>query len=86
MVASQGGGQWRYHHYDARNHCILLTGPNGTLLEQYDYDAFGFPYFYNSSGAKQGPQLNGNRFLFTAGNGWATCGCTITATECISRS
>jgi hypothetical protein len=37
--------QWLYHHYDARGHCILLTSPNGTLLEQYDYDAFGSPYF-----------------------------------------
>ena len=69
IVASQGGGQWRYHHYDARGHCILLTSSNGTLMEQYDYDAFGFPYFYNRAGAKQGPQLYGNRFLFT-GREW----------------
>jgi RHS repeat-associated protein len=69
MVASQGGGQWRYHHYDARGHCLLLTGPTGSLLEQYEYDAFGFPYFHSATGAKQGPQLYGNRFLFT-GREW----------------
>jgi RHS repeat-associated protein len=69
IVASQGGGQWRYHHYDARGHCILLTSPSGALLEQYDYDAFGFPYFHSATGAKQGPQLYGNRFLFT-GREW----------------
>jgi RHS repeat-associated protein len=67
--ASQGGGQWRYHHYDVRGHCILLTSPSGALLEQYDYDAFGFPYFYSATGAKQGLQLYGNRFLFT-GREW----------------
>jgi RHS repeat-associated protein len=40
-----------------------------TLLEQYEYDAFGFPYFHSATGAKQGPQLYGNRFLF-AGREW----------------
>jgi RHS repeat-associated protein len=69
IVASQGGGQWRYHHYDARGHCLLLTSPDGALLEQYEYDAFGFPYFHSPTGAKQGPQLYGNRFLFT-GREW----------------
>jgi RHS repeat-associated protein len=69
MVASQGGGQWRYYHYDARGHCLLLTSPSGALLEQYEYDAFGFPYFHSPTGAKQGPQLYGNRFLFT-GREW----------------
>jgi RHS repeat-associated protein len=69
IVASQGGGQWRYHHYDARGHCILLTGSNASLLEQYDYDAFGFPYFYKADGSKQGPAAYGNRFLFT-GREW----------------
>jgi hypothetical protein len=35
----------------------------------YDYDAFGFPYFHSATGAKQEPQLYGNRFLFT-GREW----------------
>jgi RHS repeat-associated protein len=62
--------QWHFHHYDARGHCILLTDRNGNLVEQYDYDAFGKPYFYNGSGT---PLANGsafkNRFLFT-GREW----------------
>ena len=74
IVASWAGSQWYNHHYDARGHCILLTSANGTLLEQYDYDAFGFPYFYTATG---GPGLvngkagspAGNRFLFT-GREW----------------
>ena len=69
--------QWRYHHYDARSHCILLTDSNGQIIEQYQYDAFGKPYFFNAMGvqltALSGAPLNrsnyGNRFLFT-GREW----------------
>ncbi len=71
IVASKAGGEWAYHHYDARGHCILLTrASDGTILEQYDYDAFGYPYFYSASGGKLGSAAQlGNRFLFT-GREW----------------
>jgi RHS repeat-associated protein len=69
IVASQYSGVWAYHHYDARGHCILLTNASGTILEQYDYDAFGKPYFYNASGALQTSSGWGNKFLFT-GREW----------------
>jgi RHS repeat-associated protein len=64
--------RWRYHHYDARGHCILVTDPNGALIEQYEYDAFGRPYFYNASNgwlSDTGDSAFGNRFLFT-GREW----------------
>jgi RHS repeat-associated protein len=61
--------QWRYHHYDARGHCILLTGPTGNLIEQYEYDAFGNPYFYDATGGTVSSAALGNRFLFT-GREW----------------
>ncbi len=71
IVASQAGGEWAYHHYDARGHCILLTNAsNGAIREQYDYDVFGYPYFYSASGGKLGSAAQfGNRFLFT-GREW----------------
>ena len=71
IVASWAGGEWMYHHYDARGHCILLTSASsGGIREQYDYDAFGYPYFYNSVGGKLAPSAQwGNRFLFT-GREW----------------
>jgi RHS repeat-associated protein len=70
IVASQTGGVWNYHHYDARGHCILLTGPSGNVIEQYEYDAFGKPYFYNAIGvALPYSSSYGNRFLFT-GREW----------------
>jgi RHS repeat-associated protein len=70
IVASKLGGQWYHHHYDARGHCILLTNSGGAIQEQYDYDAFGMPYFYNAAGTSLGNFGGvGNRFLFT-GREW----------------
>jgi RHS repeat-associated protein len=66
IVASAAGGSWLYHHYDARGHCILQTdAASGGLQEQYDYDAFGWPYFYTAAGAQVPQSQSGNRFLFT---------------------
>src|SRR2546423_14797143 len=58
-------GQWLYHHSDARGHCVLLTDSGGNLVEQYEYDAFGQPYFFNASGTEANSSAYGNRFLFT---------------------
>jgi len=74
-----GTGQSAFHHYDARGHCTLLTDVSANVLEQYDYDAFGFPYFYDRWGNSlrfydtasswRGYSPFGNRFLFT-GREW----------------
>jgi hypothetical protein len=44
----------RYFHYDANGNCTLQTDGGGNMVEQYDYDAFGFPYFYDGSGNATG--------------------------------
>jgi RHS repeat-associated protein len=75
-------GNWweRYFHYDARGHCSLQTDAGGNIVEQYDYDAFGQPYFYDWAGNAlvqynsatqqwEGYSPWGNRFLFT-GREW----------------
>jgi RHS repeat-associated protein len=72
-------GEEAFHQYDARGHCTLLTDRSGNVLEQYEYDAFGQPYFYDASGNSIGAvdaqglwagySLFGNRFLFT-GREW----------------
>ena len=69
IVASQTGGVWNFHHYDARGHCILLAGASAIIVEQYDYDAFGMPYFYDRLGYNIHSSGFGNRFLFT-GREW----------------
>jgi hypothetical protein len=43
-------GEQTFHHYDARGHCTLLTDSAGNTLEQYEYDAFGWPYYFDASG------------------------------------
>jgi RHS repeat-associated protein len=68
IVASQVSGLWYHHHYDAQGNAILLSTTSGGLMEQYDYDAFGFPYFYDALGNKGTPRT---RFLFT-GREWIT--------------
>jgi RHS repeat-associated protein len=55
----------RYFHYDARGHCTLQTDAGGGVVEQYEYDAFGQPYFYDGAGNNIGYSPWGNRFLFT---------------------
>jgi RHS repeat-associated protein len=67
-------GDQAYHHYDTRGHCTLLTDSFANILEQYEYDAFGQPYFYDATGTAttvngQPGSLFGNRFLFT-GREW----------------
>ena len=69
IVASQAGGVWNFHHYDARGHCILLTSTSAIIVEQYDYDAFGMPYFYDRFSNNIHSSGFGNRFLFT-GREW----------------
>jgi RHS repeat-associated protein len=59
----------RFFHYDARGHCTLQTDASGNIAEQYEYDAFGYPYFYDANGYNIGYSPWGNRFLFT-GREW----------------
>ena len=60
---------WHFLHYDARGHCTHLTDQWANLVEQYAYDAFGLPYFYNGAGQPVGQSAFDNRFLFT-GREW----------------
>jgi RHS repeat-associated protein len=42
-----------------------LTDDNGNVIEQYRYDAFGAPTYYNGLGVQIGRPNYDNRFLFT---------------------
>jgi RHS repeat-associated protein len=64
----------RYFHYDASGNCTLQTDASGNIVEQYEYDAFGYPYFFDGAGSPatvngQPGSPFGNRFLFT-GREW----------------
>jgi RHS repeat-associated protein len=69
VSSTQATGTLAFHHYDARGHCTLLTDGSGNIMEQYEYDAFGQPYFYNAGGYNIGYSPWNNRFLFT-GREW----------------
>jgi RHS repeat-associated protein len=71
MIAqiTPGNGAMRYFHADANGNYILQTDGAGSIREQYDYDAFGQPYFYDAAGNNIGYSPWGNRFLFT-GREW----------------
>jgi len=61
--------QLRYFQYDARGHCVFQTDTSGQIKEQYEYDAFGLPYFYDDQGdptwvSGQPGSPWGNRILF----------------------
>src|SRR6266404_5067018 len=46
-----GTGVALYFYYDALGHCTLASDAyTGNIAEQYDYDAFGKPYFYDGAG------------------------------------
>ncbi|HWM24140.1 MAG TPA: DUF4329 domain-containing protein [Chthoniobacterales bacterium] len=61
----------RCFQYDAQGHCTFQTDTSGQIMEQYEYDAFGLPYFFDGSGHPttlangQPGSLLGNRILFT---------------------
>ena len=46
IASSNEFGAVLFYHYDALGNCILLSDGAGNLWEQYDYEAFGKPYFY----------------------------------------
>jgi hypothetical protein len=82
-------GQAAYHHYDARGHCTLLTDSGGGILEQYEYDAFGVPYFSaprTTGRATLGIHRSGTGFCLRGVSGLAICTSTIIGTGCISLS
>jgi RHS repeat-associated protein len=61
--------QYGFHHYELRGHCAFVTDISGNIMEQYEYDAWGKPYYYDASGNWLGYSPFGNRFLFT-GREW----------------
>jgi RHS repeat-associated protein len=64
MLAFDRGGQRRYVHADYIGSTRKVTGTNGVVLEQYRYEDFGAPSFFNGAGTNiAGTQL-GNNTLF----------------------
>ena len=41
LVASEEAGKVSYYHHNAHGDVVQLTNENGSVIQQYDYDAFG---------------------------------------------
>ena len=63
IASSNEFGAVLFHHYNALGNCILLSDGAGNLSEQYDYEAFGKPYFYNTIGTNIPSLPWKNRYL-----------------------
>lgn len=54
-----------YYHQNDQNSVEAISNNNGTLVERYQYDAYGKPSIYDSLGNAVPVSLVGNRFAFT---------------------
>ena len=69
LVLSELSGAVYYYHQDHLNSTVAVTDENGNVVEQYRYDAYGQPSFYDPDGTPRTESALGLRFLFT-GREW----------------
>ncbi|MDD5174082.1 MAG: DUF6531 domain-containing protein [Candidatus Omnitrophica bacterium] len=65
MMNSSGGFNLRYYHFDGLGSVTGITDPSGSIIEQYEYDAYGSTTIKDPSGSTIIASLVGNRFMFT---------------------
>ncbi|MBI5241086.1 MAG: hypothetical protein HY926_11485 [Elusimicrobia bacterium] len=59
------GGQDYYYHADALGSVVALTDDSGSVVETYQYQAFGRPTIKDTSGNTISVSAAGNPFMFT---------------------
>jgi RHS repeat-associated protein len=64
IVRYQGSNTY-YFYQDHEGSVTHVLDQNGTLVEQYRYDAFGAATIRNGGGTQLGASAIGNRFMFT---------------------
>jgi len=55
----------QYYIHDHLNSTVALTDATGAVLERYDYDAYGQPYYMTSAYAPLTASAYGTKVLFT---------------------
>jgi len=66
IVSMQRGGQNYYYHTNTVGSVISVTNAAGTVVERYDYDAFGKAAVYNGDfSLLTGGTMIGNPYLYT---------------------
>lgn len=69
VVQSKRDGNTYYHHTDQQYSTVAVTDASGTVVELYDYDAFGNPTVYDATGAALPASAINNPVLYT-GRTW----------------
>ena len=65
VLQMERNGQVSYYHPDPLGSIVALTDGTGTLVERYEYDAFGQPTLFAPDGTVRPTSALANRFLFT---------------------
>jgi len=64
LTMERGGATYTYHR-DALGDVTEMTSASSTLIERYEYDAYGTPHFFDSTGNPLATSVIGNPWLFT---------------------
>ena len=65
VICMERGEETYYYHYNATGSVIQLTGSEGELVEQYEYDPYGKVTIYDGSYTSLVGSAVGNPYLFT---------------------
>ena len=61
----QRGSEVYYYHTDDLFNVMAVTNAAGAVVERYEYQDYGEPSFFDSSGGAIGGSAIGNPYLFT---------------------
>ena len=65
ILTMRAGGQTFYYHCDELYSVSAISDFNGAVVERFDYDDFGMPLFFDSSGTLTSRSASSNPWLFT---------------------
>ena len=73
-LAMRQGTTDYYYHADALGSVVALTNSSGSVVESYEYTAYGKPTVRDGSGTLRGMSAVGNSFMYGGGTGhdWET--------------
>lgn len=65
ILTMERGGNTYYYHRDALGNVTEVTNSGGNLVERYEYDVYGKPFFFDGNYAPLAASFISNPYLFT---------------------
>ncbi len=65
LLTMNRAGNVYYYHHNALGSVAAVSNAVGTVLERYEYDAYGKPIIYNNTYTVLGASAIGNTYMFT---------------------